>query len=98
MIYIEFNESKHEPDGEPALMACSLLNVAPGETMMVGDSYFDIQCGKNIGCKTCLVSYTALEQDEIKKFAPDLIVDSLTEILDIIDYAEDDEKCTQTLR
>lgn len=89
---------KHKPDGEPALMACNLLCVAPGETIMVGDSHFDILCGKNAGCKTCLVSYTALEQDEVKKFSPDFVVDSLTEILDIIDYAEDYEEYTHTLR
>lgn len=73
----------HKPFGDPALKACRLLEVEPFETLMVGDSLNDILCGKNAACKTCLVSYTALDLNEVLKYKPDYVVDSLTDILNI---------------
>ena len=74
---------KHKPSGEPVLKACELLSVEPGETIMVGDSHNDILCGKDAGCYTCLVSYTALPLEEMKEYGPDFIIDNLAEIADI---------------
>lgn len=74
---------KHKPYGEPALKACELLNVEPSETIMVGDSHNDILCGKDAGCYTCLVSYTALPLKKIMSYGPDFIIDSLIELVDI---------------
>ena len=73
----------HKPFGDPALKACRLLDVEPFEALMVGDSLNDILCGKNAACKTCLVSYTALDLNEVLKYKPDYVVDSLTDILEI---------------
>ena len=74
---------KHKPSGEPVLKACELLSVEPGETIMVGDSHNDILCGKDAGCYTCLVSYTALPLEEMMEYGPDFIIDNLAEIADI---------------
>ncbi len=76
---------KHKPSGEPALKACELLGVEPCETIMVGDSHNDILCGKDAGCYTCLVSYTALPMEEMMSYEPDFIIDSLTELEGLID-------------
>jgi pyrophosphatase PpaX len=73
----------HKPFGDPALRACALLEVEPFEALMVGDSLNDILCGKNAGCKTCLVSYTALDLKEVMRYKPDYVVDSLIDILKI---------------
>lgn len=73
----------HKPFGDPALKACQLLGVEPFETLMVGDSLNDILCGKNAACKTCLVSYTALDLNVLIKYKPDYVIDSLVDILDI---------------
>lgn len=76
--------NKHKPDGEPILKACEMLNINPNEVLYVGDSHYDILCGKNAGTKTCIVKYTALDLKELYTYNPDYAVDSLTEIVDII--------------
>lgn len=76
---------KHKPNGEPVLKACELLEIQPDEAIMVGDSHNDILSGKNAGAKTCLVSYTALELQEVLKSEPDFVVDTIEEIVDIIE-------------
>lgn len=74
----------HKPNGEPALKACELLMVNPSETIMVGDSHNDILCGQNAGTKTCVVEYTVLAMDDLKKYNPDYIVKDIKELISII--------------
>lgn len=74
---------KHKPLGDPALKACELLNILPTEAIMVGDSHNDILCGKNAGCKTCLVKYTALPLESLMKYEPDYIIDSIEDLAEI---------------
>lgn len=72
--------NKHKPLGDPALKACELLGVLPEEAIMVGDSHNDILCGRNAGCKTCLVKYTALSLEELMEYEPDYVIDSIEEL------------------
>lgn len=76
--------SRHKPDPEPIYKACEILNIDPRDTIMVGDSSFDILCGKNAGAETCLVNYTILDKSEINKHRPDYKIDSIKDILSII--------------
>lgn len=76
---------KHKPDGEPALKACEILEVSPNEALMVGDSHFDILCGKNAGTKTCGVRYTVLPIKELEDRNPDYFIDEALDILKIVD-------------
>lgn len=75
---------KHKPEGEPVLKACEILGIKPSEAIMVGDSYFDILCGKNAGAKTCLVKYTALPMEELLKYEPDYIIDDLNDLIKLL--------------
>lgn len=76
---------KHKPLGDPAAKACELLGVLPEETIMVGDSHNDILCGRNAGCNTCLVKYTALSMEELMAHKPDYLVDSIEELIQVCD-------------
>jgi pyrophosphatase PpaX len=76
--------AKHKPDAEPVLKACQLLGIKPEEALMVGDSHFDILCGKNAGAKTCLVNYTILPIENIMKHCPDYSVDEIKDVLEIV--------------
>lgn len=87
--------SKHKPDGEPLEKACSILNIKPKEALMVGDSHFDILCGKNAGAKTCLVKYSILPIKELMKYAPDYVIDNLIEIEGIIE--EENSTCSKAM-
>jgi len=80
---------KHKPEGEPALEACKILKVDPKDALMVGDSHYDILCGKNAGCKTCVVDYTALSLEDIMGYGPDFKISTLMDILSILEKNKD---------
>lgn len=86
---------KHKPDGAPLIKACSLLGIDPTDALMVGDSHFDILCGKNAMAKTCLVKYTAIPIENILKYKPNFLIEKLTDLLDIVDHEsyENVEQC-----
>lgn len=74
----------HKPSPEPLLKICSDVNVDVKNTLMIGDTELDIQCGKNAGSFTCGVIYGYRTRELIKIENPDYIVDSLNEILTIV--------------
>lgn len=74
---------KHKPDPTPVLVACERLGVKPGESVMVGDSVFDLQCGKGAGTKLAAVTYSTTF-DALKEYHPEYVVDTLAELADII--------------
>lgn len=74
----------HKPNPDPALKACSDLGVEPSEAMMVGDSIYDIYCGKSAGCKTCGVNYTFIGLDTLKASEPDYLIDKPEDILNLV--------------
>lgn len=74
----------HKPNPEPIYKACEYLEISSKETIMIGDSIFDILCGKNAGSETCLVNYTLLNKNEINKHSPDYNIDNIKDILTII--------------
>lgn len=75
---------KHKPNAEPALKACELLHIEPSETIMVGDSSYDLLCGKAAGCYTCGVYYTAIDINVLLDVKPTYMIHSPMDILDII--------------
>lgn len=79
--------TKHKPDPEPALIALKKLNSKPEETMMLGDSKFDIACANNAGVTSALVGWAVAIFDKDKEgvFKPDYIIDKAEEILEILE-------------
>lgn len=76
--------SEHKPKPGPVLKACEILKVEPKETLMVGDSNFDLMSGKSAGAKTCGVNYTALPIELLKQCKADYYIDSIEELLHIV--------------
>jgi pyrophosphatase PpaX len=76
--------TKHKPNGEPVLAACEKLGVDASEVLMVGDSHYDILCGKDAGARSVLVKYTVLPVDKIMEHCPDFVIDEINDILSII--------------
>jgi HAD superfamily hydrolase (TIGR01549 family) len=74
----------HKPSPEPLLKICSDLVVDVKNTLIVGDTELDIQCGKNAGSYTCgvLYGYRTKELLEIEK--PDFLVESIEDILEVV--------------
>lgn len=73
-----------KPAPDQLLKICAELNIDPINTLMVGDTELDIQCGKSAGAKTCAVSFGYRDVEDIKKLSPDYLVDDLREIINII--------------
>lgn len=76
---------KHKPEAEPAIKACELLGVKTNESIMVGDSSYDLLCGRRAGCLTCGVSYTKTGVQNLLDTNPDYMVEHPLEILDILE-------------
>ncbi|MBK7631530.1 MAG: HAD-IA family hydrolase [Ignavibacteriales bacterium] len=74
----------HKPSPEPLLKICIDLNVDVKNTLMVGDTELDIQCGKNAGSSTCGVLYGYRTQELLEIENPDFIVGGINEILNIV--------------
>jgi phosphoglycolate phosphatase len=72
--------AKKKPDPLPLLQTCEALGVAPGRTLMVGDSSNDAQAARAAGCPVVLVSYGYNHGRPVASASPDAIVDSLQEI------------------
>lgn len=75
---------KHKPNREPAIYACNKLDIEPKEAIMVGDSHFDLMCGKDAGCKTCGVKYTVLDIKRLEEVNPDYFIDEPMDLLNFI--------------
>lgn len=73
----------HKPSPEPLLKICNDLNINIVDTIIIGDTELDIQCGKNAGSSTCAVTYGYRSKDLIENERPDFIIDRFEEILSL---------------
>lgn len=74
----------HKPSPEPLRLICETLKVDASNTLMIGDSELDIQCGKSAGAKTCAVTYGYRTKELLKKENPDYLIDDLNELINLI--------------
>ena len=63
------------------LHACKELGVSVDHTLMVGDSRADIQAAKSAGVASVAVTYGYNHGEDIRGSAPDLVIDSLNQLL-----------------
>ncbi|MCF8053305.1 MAG: HAD family hydrolase [Desulfobacterales bacterium] len=78
----EVKQSKPHP--EMALTVMERMGVPAANTMMVGDSFLDIQMGRAAKCRTCGISHGSHARKELAAHAPDWLVDNLAAIETII--------------
>ena len=71
---------KHKPDPEPALLALEQLGETAEQGAFIGDSVFDLGCGRNAGLKTVAVSWGAGLREELASFPPDFLCDTVAEL------------------
>ena len=68
-----------KPHPAPLLHACTQLNVAPGEMLMIGDSINDAQAARAAGCPIFCVTYGYNEGHDVRTLDVDAVVESLVE-------------------
>jgi phosphoglycolate phosphatase len=75
-----------KPSPVPVLYVISKLRVRPEESIVVGDSYYDIKAGKMAGTKTVAVTY-GYQPKEILKEA-DYMIDNLRKLVPLVQGIE----------
>ncbi|MDQ0298291.1 pyrophosphatase PpaX [Salibacterium salarium] len=73
-----------KPHSEPLDKAMKELGAKPEETMMVGDSQYDILGGKNAGVKTAGVAWTIKGEDYLASFEPDVMLQKMPDLLNYL--------------
>ena len=73
-----FEKKKPDPMGVESILR--EFGAAPDQVMIVGDSEVDVQTARNSGTWVCGVTY-GFGSHRLAEFAPDLLVDNLTELL-----------------
>ena len=78
--------TKHKPDPEPLNIALEKLGAAPENSVMVGDTMFDILCARNAGVKSVLVSWSMAVTEEEKNGPdrPDYIIEKAEDLKEIL--------------
>lgn len=78
---------KHKPDPEPVYIALRKLNAKAEESIMIGDTKFDILSAKRAGVKSVLVDWSIVlsEADRVGENVPDHTIKSAEELHHILD-------------
>ena len=74
-----------KPDPEGLFICLEAMNAKPEDSIMVGDSYTDIQAGKAAGMHTCAILYGYGDKYKLKAENADYSASAAKEILDFID-------------
>lgn len=73
-----------KPHPQPLQIIMNEAGLSPSQTLMVGDSEFDIGCGKNAGVKTVAATYGYRNIDDLKKLNPDYLISDIGELKSIV--------------
>lgn len=69
-----------KPDPAPLLHAARFFNVAPAQSLMVGDSVSDVKAARAAGFQIVCVSYGYNHGNDIRAAHPDAVIDALDEL------------------
>ena len=83
------NEDVTHPKPAPdiALLALERLGVRADETLVVGDTVFDLQMGRAAGCRTCGVTWGNQDRAQLQTASPDWILDRIEELPGLLGQA-----------
>lgn len=83
-IVVGEGDAELKPSPAPVLYACKALKVNPKDCIVVGDTVYDIICGKSANCTTVAVLWGYGRKIDIMKAKPDYTVGSPRELRKII--------------
>ncbi|MEJ2759872.1 MAG: HAD-IA family hydrolase, partial [Anaerolineales bacterium] len=69
-----------KPDPAPILLALDLLDCAPEEAVMIGDTYFDMEAGRSAGVKIGAVLWGEVDRDRLFSYKPDFLFETAEEL------------------
>lgn len=83
VVVSSYDVINSKPHPESALKAMQHLDALPQETIIVGDSPYDIICGSNAGIKTALVDWTIFPKKSFIDLKPDFYIKTPSDILEL---------------
>ncbi|MEM1009218.1 MAG: phosphoglycolate phosphatase [Myxococcota bacterium] len=83
--------SKRKPSPEPLQFLMELFEVRPEQTLMIGDSVYDIIAGKAAQCWTCAAAYGFQSSEKLRQETPDLWIEEFSELWTLL-YRNDMSK------
>lgn len=79
------DEVEHpKPAPDLALLLMERLGARPEETVVIGDTVYDLQMGRAAGCRTVGVTWGNQPREQILTASPDWTVDRFPALLDIL--------------
>ncbi|MCI0505753.1 MAG: phosphoglycolate phosphatase [Gammaproteobacteria bacterium] len=75
---------KKKPDPLPLLHAARHFGVSPEQALMIGDSISDVKAARAAGFQIICMSYGYNHGEDIRKYHPDLVIDSMAEVKGIL--------------
>jgi len=75
---------RKKPDPLPLLTAAERLSVKPQNSLMLGDSQSDVKAARAAGFQIICMSYGYNHGEDIRSFDPDAVIDSFTELQQLI--------------
>lgn len=79
--------AEKKPHPLPLLHAAEQLGVAPGQSMMLGDSMSDVKAARAAGFQIVCMSYGYNHGEDIRDYNPDAVIDSMAELKGLLDAA-----------
>ena len=72
--------AKPKPAPDLALLLLGRLGARAEESLVVGDTVFDLEMGRRAGCRTCAVTYGNQDRARLMTASPDAIVDRFPDL------------------
>ena len=76
--------TEKKPAPEMVIKILEQTSSQPDETIVVGDTVYDIEMGQRAGCRTCGVTYGNNSREQLQQQGADNIIDDFRELLNII--------------
>ena len=73
-----------KPAPDLTLLLMERLGARPEETIVIGDTIFDLQMGQAAGCRVCGVTFGNQTRAELAAVRPDWIIDRFPQLLEIV--------------
>ncbi|MCQ2294253.1 MAG: HAD family hydrolase [Bacteroidales bacterium] len=83
-VYGEDLQLRPKPAPDLALKVLDDLSLAPEQTLVVGDTIYDLQMGASAGCHTCGAAYGNQSAQQLLTASPTHLIHSFDEMLPII--------------
>ena len=63
----------------------ALWNGKPKQTLVVGDTIYDMELGQRAGCKTCGVSYGNQTKEQLEEQGAGVVIDQMESLLTLME-------------